>query len=251
MGLLSALGVKLEDLPAGQLEPVTVEVVDSGVDATHPQLRGRVVRAVRAEPAGEDYEIVESPPGENADVYGHGTGVASIIAGIAPNAGILDIRVLDARNLSTGEALVAGFRYAVQERARVINMSLAARARCAAMLAPLCEQAYRQNQLVVAARRNMPLAGEDGFPAELASCIGVDVGAFLSHFQLKFQADSPIEFVAHGEQVVVAAAGGGQTTMSGTSFATPAVSGLCALLVGAHPDLRTFDVKSLLRAFAV
>ena len=38
--------------------------------------------------------------------------------------------------------------------------------------------------------------------------------------------------------------------MTGTTFATPAVSGLCALLVGAYPDLRPFDVKSLLRAFA-
>jgi len=50
---------------------------------------------------------------------------------------------------------------------------------------------------------------------------------------------------------VVAAPGGGETTMTGTSFAAPAVTGLCALLVGACPDLRPFEVKSLLRAFSI
>jgi subtilisin len=51
--------------------------------------------------------------------------------------------------------------------------------------------------------------------------------------------------------VLVASPGGGTTTMTGTSFAAPAVSGLCALLVGACPDLRPFEVKSLLKAFSI
>jgi len=193
---------------------------------------------------------VEETVPENADVYGHGTAVSSIIAGLAPNTRIMDIRVLDDNNVGTGEALLAGFRFAVEQKARVINMSLAARAKFAAPLHSLCETAYRQNQIVVAARRNMPLVGDDGFPAELSSCIGVDIGKFPSLFIIKFLGDQPIEFVAHGEEVKVAAAGGGYTTMTGTSFATPVVSGLCALLVGAWPDLHPFDVKSLLRAFS-
>jgi subtilisin family serine protease len=93
----------------------------------------------------------------------------------------------------------------------------------------------------------MPLT-DNGFPAELSSCISVDVGRFETALKVQFQADHAIEFVGHGEDVKVAAAGGGYTTMTGTSFATPAVSGLCALLVGAYPDLRPFDVKSLLRS---
>ena len=77
------------------------------------------------------------------------------------------------------------------------------------------------------------------------------MGKLNSQFDVIFQNDHIIEFAARGEEVVVAAPGGGETTMTGTSFATPAVSGLCALLVGAYPDLRPFDVKSLLRAFAI
>jgi subtilisin len=78
----------------------------------------------------------------------------------------------------------------------------------------------------------------------------VDIGKFRSQFHVLFRYGHAIEFAAHGEQVVVAAAGGGKTTMTGASFATPAVSGLCALLVGAYPDPRPFGVKSLLRAFS-
>jgi subtilisin family serine protease len=250
MGLLSALSAKLRELPSHNLEPVAVAVIDSGVDATHPDLSGRIERAVSIEQFNEEYEVVEATASQNADVYGHGTAVASIIAGMAPNARIVDIRVLDAQNVGSGEALVAGLRYAVQRKMRIINMSLAAKARFMSVLNSLCETAYRQNQLVVAARRNMPLV-DDGFPAEFSSCIGVDIGKFLSQFDVKFRKDHAIEFIAHGEEVTVAAAGGGHTTMTGTSFATPAVTGLCALLVGAYPDLFPYDVKSLLRAFAI
>jgi subtilisin family serine protease len=155
--------------------------------------------------------------------------------------------VLNVGNVGAGNALLRGFEHAVDLGARVINLSLAATAKFAGPLAQLCEKAYRRNQLVVASRRNMPLA-DNGFPAELSTCISVDVGRFDTALKVEFQEDHIVEFVGHGEDVKVAAAGGGYTTMTGTSFATPAVSGLCALLVGAHPSLRPFDIKSLLRA---
>ncbi|MBI5394973.1 MAG: S8 family serine peptidase [Verrucomicrobia bacterium] len=249
MSLRAALKVNLQKLRSKKLRPVTVAVVDSGVDAKHRELAGRVVRAVRVESSAKGDRIFRSAVPRNADVYGHGTAVASIITQIAPNARIMDVRVLDANNVCTGETLIAGFRHAIESGARIINMSLAASAKFAEPLHELCQTAYRQNQIVVASRRNVPLT-DDGFPAEIATCIGVDIGKFPSPFQLLFAEDHVIEFVAHGDQVVVAAPGGGRTTVTGTSFATPAVAGLCALLVGANPDLRPFDLKSLLRAFS-
>jgi subtilisin family serine protease len=250
MSLRTALRSTLRSLPSRRLAPVTVAVVDSGVDATHPDLRGRVTEAYRVVTrAGSKPAVVRGARPRNADLFGHGTAVAGIIARIAPNARILDIRVLNDRNAGSGVALLAGFRHAVERGARVINMSLAAGAAFAPTLAAICDTAYRRNLLVVAARRNMPLVDE-GFPAEIPTCIGVDIGRFRSPFHILFRENQRIEFAAHGEEVVVPAAGGGHTTMTGTSFATPAVSGLCALLVGAHPGLRPFDVKSILRAFA-
>ena len=247
--LLSALNIRFSDLSSRSLEPLSVAVIDSGVDATHPDLAGKVLAAYAVEKIGEEFQVVEGRVPENADLYGHGTAVASIICAIAPNANIIDIRVLNTQNVGAGEALLVGFRHAVAQKIRVVNMSLATKATLAARLHPLCETAYRQNQLVIAARRNMPLT-DDGFPAEFSSSIGVDLGKFLSRFHLKFRPDHAIEFIAHGEEVTVAAAGGGYTTMTGTSFATPAISGICALLVGAFPDLRPFEVKSILRWFA-
>lgn len=239
----------LQELQSHQLEPVTVAVVDSGVDATHPELLGRITSAVAIEENEGAIVTISGDARANADVYGHGTAVASIVTRISPNALILDIRVLNRTNACSGDVLLAGLAHAVEARARVINMSLAAKASYAPQLRELCETAYRQNQLVVAARRNMPLL-DDGFPAEFSSSIGVDIGKLSSLFGVLFRPDGPIEFAAHGESIDVAAAGGGRTTVTGTSFATPAVSGLCALLVGAYPDLRPFDVKSALRAFA-
>jgi subtilisin len=247
--LLSALSIKFPDLTSRPLEPVSVAVIDSGIDATHPALAGKVLEAYGVEKSGEEFKVVKGRVPENADLYGHGTAVASIICGLAPNARLIDIRVLDTLNVGAGEALLAGFNHAVTQRIRILNMSLAAKAAFAAKLHPLCETAYHRNQLVIAARRNMPLM-DDGFPAEFSSSLGVDLGKFLSQFHLKFRPDHCIEFIAHGEEVTVAAAGGGYTTMTGTSFATPAISGICALLVGAFPDLRIFEVKSILRWFA-
>jgi len=249
VSLRAALKVSLEHLRSRRLAPVTVAIVDSGIDATHRALRGRVVHAARIKETDDGCRVAVARTQRNADVYGHGTAVAGIIASIAPNARLVDVRVLDEQNICSGEALIEGFRYAIEQSVRIINMSLACTAKFAPQLNALCETAYRHNQIVVAAKRNMPLQ-DYGFPAELSSCISVDMGKFRTPFHILFRDNQVIQFVAHGEEVVVAAAGGGTTTMTGTSFATPAVSGLCALLAGAHPDLRPFDVKSLLRAFA-
>jgi subtilisin family serine protease len=197
-------------------------------------LRGGAARAIKV------------PWGRNNDAFGHGTAVAGIIAAIAPNARLLDIRVLDAHCQGSGPALLAGLEQAVASGARLINLSLACVAEFAPQLHELCERAYRRNQIVVAAKRNTPLA-DNGFPAEFSSCISVDIADFPSPYTLEFLDPPPIEFAARGENVRVPAAGGGYTHRTGTSFATPAVAGLCALLIGAYPGLRLFELKTLLK----
>lgn len=145
--------------------------------------------------------------------------------------------------------MLAGIRHAIELGARIINLSLASKAKFRSRLVDLCEQAYRRNQLVVAAKRNMPLT-DNGWPAEHSSVLGVDAGSFPSPFLLRFQALHAIEFVARGDRVLTTARGGGYTEMTGTSFATPTVAGLTALLLGAHPDLCSFEIKTILRAYA-
>lgn len=248
--LAQALATEPEELARRSLAPVTIAVLDSGIDGTHPDLVGRVIDAVRVELVDGKPMIVQGSASQNNDSYGHGTAVASIACKVSPNAKIVDVKVLGEGKLGTGAALIVGLRWAIQQKISVVNMSLAASAEFAARLHALCEQAYRQGQVIVAATRNMPLA-DHGFPAELSSVVSVDQGKLDSLYRLYYRRAHPIEYVAHGDEVAVAAAGGGYTTKTGTSFATPAVSGLCALWLGAFPELRPFEVKALLKAFSV
>ncbi len=247
--LARALAIPPASLAREPLREVLVAVLDSGIDGTHPDLRGRVLESVRVELAQGRPVLVAAQSDENNDAYGHGTAVASVLCKVSPNARILDVRVIDGGRVGAGTALLAGLRYAVQRRVAIVNMSVAANAEFAGKLHALCEQAYRQGQAIVAATRNTPLT-DHGFPAELSSVISVDQGRTRSLFDWYYRQAHPIEYVAHGENVVVAAPGGGYTTKTGTSFATPTVSGLCALWLGAFADLRPFELKSLLKAFS-
>jgi subtilisin len=243
--LLAALQLSPTDLATGPLAPVDVAVIDSGVDATHPDLAGRIAAARRV----EDGNVTDLEEHVNNDSFGHGTAVASIITRIAPNARIFDIRVLRPGNKGSGEDLLAGLRLAVRSGYRVINMSLAASAKFLPQLIAACERAYYQDQVVVAARRNMPISDE-GFPAELASVIGVDNGE-LAPMALRYRPRRTIEVEAPGDAVTVAAAGGGYTVLSGTSFSTPVVSGMCALLLGAFPELRPYEIRAVINSYGL
>lgn len=249
--LMAALAADFEALSrSADLVPVDVAVIDSGIDASHPDLRHRVVEqhAVEAGPGGA-MGVTALPAGTNNDSFGHGTAVASIIARVAPNARLYDIRVLDARNRGDPAASVEAFRFCLSRRFRMINMSLAIPASQKEAVLRQCESAYGRGQLVVAARRNVPVT-DDGFPAEFSSVIAVDNRELPSSFHVGFNPTGLIEFAALGTEVVVAAPGGDYTVKTGTSFATPTVSGLCALLLGRWPGLRQFELKTVLKAHA-
>lgn len=249
-GLLArALQVPVDKLSAAELAPVKVAVLDSGIDASHPDLAGKVERGVICEADTEGkVDVRVSDPAANNDTYGHGTGVASIISRIAPNARFIDVRVLGGNNRGSGEALVAGFEHAVDGEAQMMNMSLAVSDKYLPRLNPICDKAYRKGTVIVASRRNLPLQ-DDGYPAALIPCVGVDNAGAGPEAEWKFRRHV-IEYAAHGVNVPVAAAGGGYTTMTGTSFATPIMAGFVCLLLGAYPGLRPFEVKSVLKALA-
>jgi subtilisin family serine protease len=246
--LSAALETSWQGLAERNLTPVDVAILDSGVDGTHPALSGRLAEAWSVDTSGSAATLIPMPIANN-DLFGHGTAVGSIIAHIAPNARLYDVRVLGRTNTGAEEALIAGFEHAVNRGWTVLNLSLAARDTVREPLSRLCERAYYRGQIVVAARRNLPIGG-DGLPAELSACIGVDLGEFEVPHLFGFRMGYPIELVAVGKGVSAAAAGGGWTTMTGTSFATPAISGLCALLLGAYPGLQPYEIKGVLRAKA-
>lgn len=233
-----------------QLAPVAVAVVDSGVDATHPDLRNRVGSAWCAGRNAEQQMRAQRVEGlRNQDEYGHGTAVAGIIAALAPNATIHDYKIFAAGETSSGEGMLASLEAALASGARLINMSLATKGALKAPLLLMMEQAYRQGTLVVAAQRNIPTS-DYGVPAELAHCIGVGIHEDSAPYLLRFRPSHPIAFAGRGQHVLAPATGGGYTEVTGTSFATPTVASMCALLLGADPQLEAYEIKTLLKAHA-
>ncbi len=98
---------------------VRVAVVDSGIDATHPALVGKVRAAVETYTEGGRVHVRPTVAG---DAAGHGTACAGIITQIAPDAELYSIKVLGANNAGAGEMFLAGLDYAIKERMQVINL---------------------------------------------------------------------------------------------------------------------------------
>ncbi|MEV0704127.1 type VII secretion-associated serine protease mycosin [Saccharopolyspora sp. NPDC050389] len=242
---------------------VLVAVVDSGVDADHPQLRrpGKVL-------AGRDFYLTGALPGA-FDCVSHGTGVAGIIAadpvpgvgfhGVAPDAAILPVRISDRDVGDRGESLridpqvvAGGIRYAADQGAKVINLSLAGLDDYPAIRGAVA-YAVAKDVLVVAAAGNAQRdasAELPSYPAAYDGVLGVGAvdidGARMSGSQI----GRYVDLVAPGEKVLATTRVDGHTYVDGTSFAAPFVAGTAALVRAAWPQLTAAEVAQRLMATA-
>jgi subtilisin family serine protease len=233
--------------PPGEGEGIAVAVIDSGVDGTHPALAGRIEQSVEVRAIGLGWGVVEADP---IDTVGHGTACAGIIARIAPRCRIRSVRVLGEGNRGRGAALLTAFDWAIDSGSRVINLSLGTRT--PDMAEPLrvrVDRAYRAGAVVVAAASNLP--GVRSFPSVFASLIAVDSAALSPDDLFRFRFGSESELEAPGIYVKAPWPGGGEKLVTGTSFACPHVSGYVARLLSTDPELRPFQVKTLLYAYGL
>lgn len=217
--------------PAG--EGVVVAVVDSGVEASHPDLQGRVTR-------GPDFVDNDGLPD---DANGHGTHIAGIIAaaadngiggaGVAPRARILAIRVLDQNNSGGPAGVAAGIDAATAAGADVINLSLNWPHRTAA-LAPVTAAVQRAADagiaVIVASGNDAQPRCEEPFLPDRTLCVGavdgdLQIASFSSH-------GDGLGIVAPGSDLLSTWRGGDYVSVSGTSQAAAVASGVAALLVG-------------------
>lgn len=230
-------------------EGVEVAIIDSGIDSSHPALKGKVKSAcIIHERGGGKIEYEETPGKKSYDSFGHGTGVAGIITDIAPDAELISVKVLGENNTGSGEALMAGLQWALDHKIKLINMSLAtSKKKFVPRLMNLCEQAYIQESILVVSKRNF---GDWGYPAMFSSVISVDMEAFQEKLKIVHYPKRVIEYGARGEKVEVLELKGSYGFASGTSFATPHVTGIIALLLSLFPNLRSSQVKSILDSFA-
>ncbi|GAA2849540.1 peptidase [Actinoplanes cyaneus] len=223
---------------------VTVAVLDTGVDATHPDLAGRVT-------AARDF----SGSGSTADGFGHGTHVASIAAGgrgVAPGARLLVGKVLDDTGNGYESGIIEGMQWAVDSGARVINMSLGGSATDGTdPMSVAVDELSAGGALFVVAAGNEGGDYTVGTPGAATSALtvgAVDRDDRLAEFssrgpRLQDQGLKP-EITAPGVDIVAARAAGTAmgtpvdelyTAASGTSMATPHVAGAAAILAQQHP----------------
>ncbi|HET8786022.1 MAG TPA: S8 family serine peptidase, partial [Candidatus Limnocylindrales bacterium] len=213
-----------------------VAVLDTGVDATHPDLDDNLVQ-------GASF-VVGSP--WDADANGHGTAMAGIVAAETGNgvgvagvgyAGVrvMPVTVLGSNGLGRDSDIIEGLVWATDHGADVALMAFSASGYSSALQAAI-DYAWSRGVVVVAA------TGNDGssvpaFPAGDRGVIGVsstDQSDALSSSS-NFGADTFL--AAPGESIVTTATGGGVTTVSGTSAAAAAVAGAAGLVRATDPSL--------------
>lgn len=259
-----------------------IAVVDTGVDQDHPEFQGRILRGASwVCPRG-----VAVPCGDWDDRNGHGTHVAGIaaapldgrgIVGVAKDATVLPVRVLDEKGVGDSQDVAAGIRWAVDQGADVINLSLGGLPLLTQLGGLLgadggffaaIDYALDHDVLVVAAAGNdsLPLCSNQELLASGVLCVGaVDRGGLrsgYSNFGLGVQVVAPggaggmpcgdpresvLSTVAL-DGVLPCKALTGYAALAGTSMATPHAAGVGALL--AEVGVRGRQAANLIRATA-
>ncbi len=249
---------------------VRVAVLDSGIDATHPALAGRLA-------PGHDFVDDDADPSDVFDAgnvaFGHGTHVAGLVALAAPAATIVPLRVLDAQGQGNAWVLAEALLHAVDpdrnpatnDGAQVINMSLGSVSRtrlfdaltqlvACSMPAPtdpantFTDPSYHLDRqrcdafggaAVIAAAGNDASKDIRQYPAAEGAYGLLPVTASTAQRRLATFANyGPwVDLAAPGEGITSTMVGGGYATWSGTSMAAPLVAGAAALLKSREPSL--------------
>jgi len=241
---------------------VKVAVVDTGIDATHPDLAGKVV-------AAKDF----TDSGDTRDLVGHGTHVAATIGsidsrykGVAPGAQLLSAKVC----LDVGcpeSAILAGMQWSVEQGAKVVNMSLGGgdTPEQDPLEAAVEDLTARFGALFVIAAGNSGADASIGSPGSADSALTVgavtktdELAGFSSRGPRTGDAALKPDITAPGVNIVAARSkdgflgdpGATHMPLSGTSMATPHVAGAAAILVQQHPQWTPAELKAALMGSA-
>ena len=225
---------------------VTIAILDSGVDGTHPDLAARMV------PGWNFYDNNSN----TADIFGHGTKVAgaaaaignngSGVAGVAWNAKIMPVRVADATGYAYWSTMATALTWAADNGARVANISFSVQGSTTVQSAAQ----YMKNKGGVVINS----AGNTGaIDSTLASDTMISVAATDSaDARAGWSSYGPyVDLAAPGVGIWTTTMGGGYGAVNGTSFSSPVTAGVVALMKAANPALSPANVESILKSTAV
>jgi len=258
-------------------QDVVVAVIDSGIDTTAPQLQGKIWTNPEEIPGngidddhngyvddvhGWDFRDNDNSSLSGSKIHWHGTFVAGIIAaqpgkdkaaGVAPGVRIMDLRLLDSKNLFYGsdwKKYAAAIDYAVDNGADIINMSIYANGKPPLVLEQALQRAAKHGVIVVG------ITGNDGksqvsYPGRYSSVLAVSATDQSDHLASFSNYGSEVAVAAPGEKVTSIFPGGYAGTSSGTSFAAPHVSGTLALILSSHPEITPQKAVALMEKTSV
>ena len=223
---------------------VTVAVIDTGIDASHPDLEGHIIGG---------YNFL-STPNVPADDQGHGTHIAGIISarinnkygtvGLNPKSKILNLKIASGTGFGSQVTAADAIRYAVDNGAKIINCSWGYFV-YNQVLKEAVEYALSQGVMIVAAM------GNDGnslkqFPAGFAGVTAVGaVDAKLNHASFS-NVGGHIGFVENGVDILSTAPGGKTASLTGTSQSTAILSGISSRILSYNPKLTGQEVGTIL-----
>jgi subtilisin family serine protease len=227
-----------------------IAVIDTGVDYNHEDLDdGRVRTDIDQDYVNDDDDAM--------DDHSHGTHVAGTIAaetnngvgvaGVMWQAQILPLKVLGSRGSGSADDVAAAIRYAADQEADVINMSLGSRS-CSQTIADAVNYAYDKGVVIVAAAGNS--GSSIGYPAKHAPVIAVGATDHNDHKAYFSNYGDELDVVAPGVSIFSTVPNNGYDAFSGTSMASPHVAGVVGLLLSQRSDLSNGQVREILRQSA-
>jgi subtilisin family serine protease len=268
---------------------VVVAVLDTGVDTHHPDIRDSLIaeQCFCTSPSGAgccpNGSAQQSGAGAAEDDHGHGTNVTGIITsdgrvapmGIAPDAQVVVIKVLDKTGAGTSTSILSGLDFVINQHpeVKVVNLSLG----LANLFSGSCDSAASFTTAFAAAVNTLrgrgavffASSGNNGSTSQIAvpACIGnaIAVGAVYKadagtisfgctdattaadRIPCFSNSDSQVDVLAPGAPVTSAGIGGGVSTFVGTSQACPVAAGVAALMLSAHPGLSPDALEAALK----
>lgn len=225
---------------------VKVAVLDTGCALQHPDLKDAILKAK---------DFTRSPSGA-ADVQGHGTHCAGVIAarenssgviGVAPEAGLLVGKVLGDNGSGKVKAVAAGIDWAVAQGAAVVSMSLGSNAGSDDLQAAVARAEAAGVFMICAAGNEGPGPDTVGYPAMYPNTVAVAAVDRLRRVAKFSSRGNRVDIAAPGVDILSCYPPRGLAKLSGTSMATPFVAGVVALMVAKH---RTYGTDTDLKTHA-
>lgn len=220
---------------------VTIAILDTGVDGTHPDLAPKMV------PGWNFYDNNS----DTSDVYGHGTEVAGTAAAISNNGSgvaspawgcqIMPVRISDVNGYGYSSTISNGLTWAADHGARVANISYRMSTDSAVTSAAKYFQSKGGVVTISAGNQSTFDASADNpYVLTVAATDSTDTLASFSN------TGNLIDLAAPGVGIYTTARGGGYSSATGTSFSAPVVAGVAALVISANPGLTATEVQDAL-----